>query len=473
MTVGFMEILLERDSVCAGDDCDAPHRHTLAVKESATLEDVVNRIVKINYLAKISGDEATWVVVGDKPIAVIAQQWRKPRFLVDEYRPFREYIHEKIHVRYLAQKSPEDVFNQYAESVLESLSIYSRLSGVLLGTAVGDALGLPREGLSPRRAKRLFPGPLRHRFLFGYGMLSDDTEHTFMVAQSLLDAPTGAEAFARRLAWRLRFWFLSLPAGVGMATARATLKLWLGFSPKRSGVFSAGNGPAMRSALFGAMIDDAEIRHEFVNASTCMTHTDPKAFVGAKAVAETVAFITRRNRLEKPSPDDFAELLRNIAPEDATWIGLVDSMMESWHADDFVLDFASKLGLRKGVSGYVYHTVPVAIYAWLRHYGDFRQTLETLLECGGDTDTVAAIGGALAGATVGESGIPPEWIAGIRDCPISVRSLKHVADRLTRLVETGVSPGSVRSCWPLSLPRNLFFLLIVLGHGLRRLAPPY
>jgi ADP-ribosylglycohydrolase len=60
--------------------------------------------------------------------------------------------------------------------------------GCLLGTAVGDSLGLPYEGLSARRARKLFPD----------------------------------------------------------ATARSILKLWLGFSPQKSGVFSAGNGPAMR-----------------------------------------------------------------------------------------------------------------------------------------------------------------------------------------------------------------------------------
>jgi ADP-ribosylglycohydrolase len=64
------------------------------------------------------------------------------------------------------------------------------LTGVLLGTAVGDALGLPREGLSPRRARRLFGGPpLRHRLVFGRGMVSDDTEHACVTAQALLRSP--------------------------------------------------------------------------------------------------------------------------------------------------------------------------------------------------------------------------------------------------------------------------------------------
>ena len=75
-----------------------------------------------------------------------------------------------------------------------------RLAGVLLGTAVGDSVGLPAEGLSPRRRRRLLPGPWRHRFMCGRGMISDDTEHTLMVAQSLLTHPDDAAAFGRDLA---------------------------------------------------------------------------------------------------------------------------------------------------------------------------------------------------------------------------------------------------------------------------------
>ncbi|MDR2678659.1 MAG: ADP-ribosylglycohydrolase family protein [Zoogloeaceae bacterium] len=106
----------------------------------------------------------------------------------------------------------------------------NRLSGMLLGAAVGDALGLPREGLSRSRAARLFPGPLRHRLLFGSDMVSDDTEHLLITAQSLLDAPDDVAACARRLAWRLRGWFLQLSPGLGLATAKACLKLCCGFS---------------------------------------------------------------------------------------------------------------------------------------------------------------------------------------------------------------------------------------------------
>ena len=187
---------------------------------------------------------------------------------------------------------------------MQDNTFQDRLAGILLGTAVGDSVGLPAEGLSPRRRQRLLPGPWRHRFLVGRGMISDDTEHTLMVAQSLLKHPDDAAAFGRSLAWRLRWWFLGLPAGVGLATARACLKLWLGFPPDRSGVYSAGNGPAMRSALLGAyFFDDQDMIERFVTASTRLTHTDPRALTGALAVARLAAWAVQHDPAEPPSAE--------------------------------------------------------------------------------------------------------------------------------------------------------------------------
>jgi len=56
-----------------------------------------------------------------------------------------------------------------------------------------------------------------------------------------------------------------------------------------------------------------------------------------------------------------------------------------------VAEFADELGLRRGVTGYAYHSVPVALHAWLRHAGDYRSALTTALDCGGDADTVGRL----------------------------------------------------------------------------------
>ena len=109
--------------------------------------------------------------------------------------------------------------------------------GCLLGTAVGDAIGLPAEGLSRTNAEWFCAGGLRHRLAFGRGMFSDDTEHTLMVGVALLKHGDDSAAFQRALGWSLRWWMLALPAGVGLSTARAIGKLWMGFPAAKSGFF--------------------------------------------------------------------------------------------------------------------------------------------------------------------------------------------------------------------------------------------
>lgn len=177
-----------------------------------------------------------------------------------------------------------------------------RITGLLLGTAVGDSLGLPREGLSPRRAARLYPGPLRQRLAFGHGMLSDDTEHACMTAQALLAAGDDPHRFARLLARKLRWWLLGLPAAIGGGTLRALVRSWCGFSPARSGVRSAGNGAVMRAPIIGAALADVDRIVAFVDASTRITHRDPRAGAGALAIAIAAHHAARARASPRGSP---------------------------------------------------------------------------------------------------------------------------------------------------------------------------
>jgi ADP-ribosylglycohydrolase len=255
-----------------------------------------------------------------------------------------------------------------------------------------------------------------------------------------------------------------------LATGRAIFKLWLGFPPSRSGVFSAGNGPAMRVAIIGACFArDAERRAAYVAASTRITHTDPKALTGATAIAELAAWIVRERLNGSPPLEDFLALLRRCGPDDRDWQGLIDAIAQAAREDATVAELADRLGLANGVTGYIYHTVPVVAYAWFRHGGDFRAMLTAVLDCGGDTDTTGAIVGALAGAISGEEGIPADWRAGVADWPRSLPLLRTLANRLA----TGQPAAPVHYFWPVIPLRNLLFLLIVLLHGFRRLLPPY
>ena len=346
-----------------------------------------------------------------------------------------------------------------------------KIRGLILGTAVGDALGLPAEGLSPDTIRTLQWSNWRHRFVFGKGMVSDDTEHTFFVCQALLRCGSDADCFRRTLAWKLRWWLLGLPVGIGLGTLRAIIKLWCFVPPDRSGVFSAGNGPAMRSAIIGARFrDDPQRMNEFVRCSTELTHKDPRAFVGALAVSYAAALGLTGSETERPEINRFLDTLRRISSDrDDQWPGLIDQIDNGLAKGFSVAEFANSLNLHRGVTGYVYHTVPVSIYAWLRHYGDFKTTMTEVLNCGGDTDTVGAITGALAGVTVGEGGIPDDWINNIWQWPRSTSVLRKAADELARRDAETSRP--VRCFWPGVMIRNPIMTIIVFGHVFLRLIP--
>jgi ADP-ribosylglycohydrolase len=354
-----------------------------------------------------------------------------------------------------------------------------RLAGALLGTAVGDAIGLPREGLRPERAARRFGAPpLRHALWFGRGMMSDDTEHACMTLQAICRSGGDPNRFARSLGWRLRGWLLGLPGGVGLGTLRAILKLWMGFPPSRSGVNSEGNGPCMRAPVIGAWCAayaEAEtggtsgLLGRLVKASTNVTHRNAAALEGAKAVAVAASVAARSAQADLRSATSRA---LGEATDDASWRESFETVFRLVEAGAGLEAAAAALQCERGVSGWVRRTVPAALYCHLAHPGDVRGAVEAAVMLGGDTDTVAAIAGGLAGAAGGTAAIPPDWLDGLLERPRSVAWMRRLAARAATAAPG--TPGAAEPlCWPMLPLRNACFLAVVVGHGLRRLLPPY
>lgn len=345
--------------------------------------------------------------------------------------------------------------------------------GCLLGTAIGDAMGLACEGLGADRQRRWYPSLDGYHLLFGKGLCSDDTEHTCMVAQAILVSGGDPAAFERDFAWRLRWWFLGLPAGIGLATLRSIVKLWLFLPSQYRGVHSAGNGPAMRSAILGVCFADDEPRlKEFVRASTRLTHTDPKAECGAMAIA-----LAARCSMRGDSFDAFAGDLRRLTSEHGAAATEMNDMVErighSVSIGRSTREFVATLGCADGVSGYMYHSVPAVLHAWLSHPRDYAAAVKEVIRCGGDSDTTAAMLGAIVGAGVGKPGIPREWLDDLAEWPRTVGWMEALARSASRAA-TGRQP---RPSQPLSIValclRNAGFMALVLVHGVRRLFPPY
>lgn len=343
--------------------------------------------------------------------------------------------------------------------------------GCLLGCALGDSIGLPFEGISARRIERLNPGPLKQRLVFGRGMLSDDTEHSCLVAQALIAAGGDADVFGRNLAWRLRWWFLAMPAGIGLGTLRSALKLWLGFPYARSGVNSAGNGPMMRSAILGAYAgDDARLRESLVAICSRITHADPRAERAAQVVAAATALALRN---EPIAPAHAMRRFSAWMDADAELTTLVERAARSAEAGESARHFCAANNMEKGVSGYCYGTLAVVLQIWLRHYDDVEAAVTEAVRCGGDTDTVAAIVGGMVGARAGRNRLPRAWLTRLCDWPRSVAWIESLGEQLYRCKDEGRREAPPVVFFPFALTRNLLFILIVLAHGFRRLAPPY
>ena len=347
-------------------------------------------------------------------------------------------------------------------------------AGCLLGAALGDARGLPWEGMSRRRQKRMMAYLGESSLLAGgRSMCSDDTDHACMVAQAVTVSAGSPRRFVSSLAWRLRFWLLSLPAGIGFGTLRALLKLWLFVPPQFSGVRSAGNGPAMRSAILGVAFSESDpllVMH--VSASSAITHADPRAQCGALAVA-----LAARSAMRGEIAEEYLfHLERFAAPFGDAGKELVDLAQRaaaSAAGGEQTMSFAASIGCERGVSGYMYHSVPVALHAWLRNAGNLETAIEEVVACGGDTDTVAAIAGGIVGAGVGRAGIPESHLARLWDWPRGPRWIEDAARNAVAAADTRI-PKSPLYLSPFKLlGRNLFFLGVVLGHGFRRLLPPY
>ena len=353
-----------------------------------------------------------------------------------------------------------------------------KVTGCLLGTAVGDALGLPYEGLSRKKIKRSYIPITGHRLILNKGMFSDDTEHACMTAQSLIIANGDTIKFSRDFAWRFRLWFLGIPAGIGLATLKSAFKLWIGFPPHKSGVNSAGNGPAMRSTIIGVCYgkDPSELI-SLVRASTIISHNSVQAQLGAIAVAVAAYISSIQTSIE---PSEYLQTLKQYLLHPSTnlsnneiviFLDLIEQACTSAEKKETGATFTYLLGNNCGVSGYIYHTVPIVIQVWLRNQDNYAQGIKEIIYLGGDTDTTAAILGGIIGASVGISGIPQDWLDNIVDYPRSVKWIKSLSKRLAIACESK-SPHAALPLAFLWIPlRNFIFLIVVLLHVCYRFLP--
>lgn len=327
-----------------------------------------------------------------------------------------------------------------------------RIAGILLGTALGDALGLACEGMSAPAIQRRFGRISRFHLLGRTGYVSDDTEQAALLAQAIIAARGDDAVLLRRFRRSMIGWVWRLPFGVGLSTLRACLRMSVGI--QASGVFSAGNGAAMRAPILGGLIADPTRRLSVGRAVAQLTHTDPMGVDGALYTAEVTAQLMA-------GADPLNAVQQALAVVENTPIR--EAVLEAIRLADAGVDIhAAAESL--GTTGFVVHTVGLATFGLLVAGDDVLEGLATIVHAGGDTDTTAAIVGAWLGARFGAAHLPP-LIESLAGGPFGRKHLLGLADA------AAAERDPPRYSAAVAMLRNLALYPVILGHGFRRMLP--
>ncbi len=294
--------------------------------------------------------------------------------------------------------------------------------GVLLGLACGDALGRPVEFNSPAAIDTEY-GRLEEMVGQGTwnqpaGTITDDTVQALCIARSVSEHQSFRPA---DIAQRFVAWYDTDPFDIGRMTMRSLSRLKHGdawdeagqrvWEQSREGQ-NAGNGSVMRCPpLAIPYTRDWDRLVEVSRQSSQITHADPRCTHGCAILNLTLAGL-----LEK-ADSPLAGAIEYVEPEAPT--ELVTALQPVARGDP--------LGTLN-TSGYVVHSLQTALHDGLSAE-TAQEALTTAVNRGGDTDTIGAIAGAVAGARFGASELPEQWIAAIDETD----ELEKLATELIKL----------------------------------------
>jgi ADP-ribosyl-[dinitrogen reductase] hydrolase len=337
----------------------------------------------------------------------------------------------------------------------------------MMGVAISDALGFPREGLQRRTALKMFGSPRPvYRLLPGFGIYSDDTQLMLMAAQALLRSRSDWRPFSRSFLSRLAWYPLSLPVGVGKATILAAFKSWLRTTGLPTGCNSAGNGPATRAIFLTLALHGTDHRIiKWIEDSTRLTHTDPLALDGCLVLSR----LAQAAATSKSKPIDRMDTLQKAiaGSKQAAIRDKLNELTPFLNQSRSPSAVARHFGWDRGISGFIVPTTVMATYCFLRYPTNFERAVRSAIRLGGDTDSVAAIVGGLVGAHIGYTKMPIDLVKQISVFPHDATWIAELAERFSHWPH-GVDDLHFAPALPsnplMQLLRNLLVILLVLIH---------
>ena len=369
---------------------------------------------------------------------------------------------------------------------------FSRAYGALAGLALGDALGMPTQAMSPEQIRAVYgritglvDGDASQPYAPGMpaGSVTDDTEQALLIASLLLRGRASSSGrvalnaveFAHALlAWEdsmIRRGSLDL---LGPSTKAALERVRAGEDPLTVGGEGTTNGAAMRVTPIGIAVstEDPEAFAEAVWSSCRVTHATRQGFQSAALVAAAVSMGIDAAR--SPSLDLRSLLWKAVTyvdslPERGAWTPDPDVIAATRRAMQLAVNPASSslecLVEQVGTSVASAHAIPMA-FALLARDPSPRALLDAA-NIGGDTDTIGAIAGAILGAVLGVEVLPADSLSMIEE--VSHLGLSSVAGDLLALRDQALVSSQADSSPALS-PTSPAGRVVLMGQILVDLA---
>lgn len=303
---------------------------------------------------------------------------------------------------------------------------FDRIEGMLLGLAIGDALGRPTEGLLPAERQRRF-GEIRHYLpLPGstgepVGLPTDDTQLAFwMLEQILEDGQLDPAALGRRYLEGQIF-------GIGASVRRCLSNLRQGVPWYEAGPESAGNGALMRIApvLIPHLATGGPALWADTALAASLTHNDSASIAACLAF---VSILWELLAMERSPPEgwwleSYLGVATELEKERTYRPRLISAPDHQGRICDYVaqvLPPALHEGLtvrqacdRWGSGAYLLETLPSVLFILTKHAEDPEEAIARAINDTRDNDTIGAIVGAAVGALHGARALPPRWRGGL------------------------------------------------------------
>jgi ADP-ribosylglycohydrolase len=317
--------------------------------------------------------------------------------------------------------------------------------GSFLGLAVGDALGSPTEGKTPSEIFTKW-GRVTD-FLTPEQGGSDDTEYALFSAKLLTEKKEKLTAEDVAAAWR-RDIITGQPSykGAGFSEIIAMQNLLKGLNPPESGrhLHSWSDGLAMRAAPFGiAAAGNPALAARLAAIDGSISHSGEGIYSGM-AVAAAVASAMNGDDVKKI----FSAAL-SVIPNDSWTFSAINTGIEIGENSSDAWSVLERLHAEIACNYYFWtdlgpEALGLAFGLIAAAKGDFAETVTAAVNIGRDTDTIAAIAGAVCGAMAGINGIPQKWISRITvSRGICIRAVKgmNIMDMADELSELNLHEG--------------------------------